>query len=75
MPRVLEIQNGEIDATEARKRIQEIDSRSIMTPEVQSLLGSLGEAQGGEIAVGTVEDGYRYIGGDPALSESWEPVQ
>lgn len=68
-------QNGEIDATEARKRIQEIDSRSIMTPEVQSLLGSLGEAQGGEIPVGTVEDGFRYIGGDPALQESWEPVQ
>lgn len=34
-------QNGEIDAVEARKRIAEIDSRSIMTPEIENLLGAL----------------------------------
>jgi hypothetical protein len=27
------------------------------------------------IAPGTIEDGFRYIGGDPAASTSWEPVQ
>ncbi|MGL4811912.1 MAG: hypothetical protein ACRCXM_09050 [Beijerinckiaceae bacterium] len=32
-------------------------------------------AVGGAIPVGTVEDGYRYIGGDPAQPESWEVVQ
>ena len=28
-----------------------------------------------DLAVGAVEDGYRYIGGDPSLPTSWEAVQ
>lgn len=37
-------QNGEIDAVTARKRIADIDSRSIMTPEMDALINNLGEA-------------------------------
>jgi hypothetical protein len=38
---VRQYQNGEIDAPTARRSISEIDQRSIMTPEIQGLLGSL----------------------------------
>lgn len=32
-------------------------------------------AAGAGTPVGTIEDGYRYKGGDPSLPESWEAVQ
>jgi len=34
-----EYQNGAIEAPEARKRMAELDKRSIMTPEVAAVLG------------------------------------
>ncbi len=42
---VAEYQSGAIDALEARKRIQEINGRSIMTPELKAILGGLDPAQ------------------------------
>jgi hypothetical protein len=34
-------QNGEISAVEARNAVNEIDKRSIMTPELKAILGNL----------------------------------
>src|SRR5699024_7911570 len=36
---------------------------------------SASPSQGAALAVGPVEDGYRYIGGDPASKSSWQPVE
>jgi len=41
---------------------------------VEAALKGGGQASGGP-AVGTVEDGYRFKGGDPSDQRNWEPVQ
>ena len=41
----------------------------------QELRSSHGQASVSAPAVGTVEDGHRFIGGNPADPSSWEPVQ
>lgn len=67
---------GEISAADARSKISEIDKRSIMTPELKKALEGVGtkpaEDNIGSPAVGTVMDGYRFKGGDPADQNNWE---
>ncbi|BDA86365.1 hypothetical protein Sa4125_39070 [Aureimonas sp. SA4125] len=76
-------QVGDIDAPEARRRLDEINRVSIMTPELRSMMGGAENAQdtgaGGTpraptIEPGTVEDGFRFRGGDPADAANWEAV-
>lgn len=55
-------QNGEIDASEARKRIKEIDSRSILSPELKGLLGAMDG--GGDLSTDDAEY-LRSLGLEP----------
>lgn len=55
---IQQYQNGEIDATAARTKIKEIDSRSILSPELKNLLGSMdGGAESGDMS----EDDAAYL--------------
>jgi hypothetical protein len=76
------------DARAMRQRLSEIDSRSIMTPELRRTIDLLGGAPGPEgtpapavegatppPAVGTIENGWRFKGGNPGDPNNWEKVQ
>jgi len=60
------------------RRLRELNERALRFRQ-----GRLSELEGGSRGgaassgpqVGTVEDGYRFKGGDPASPSSWEPVQ
>lgn len=71
-----------------RQRLSEIDSRSIMTPELRRTIDLLGGAPDPEgtpapavegatppPAVGTIENGWRFKGGNPGDPNNWEKVQ
>jgi flagellum-specific peptidoglycan hydrolase FlgJ len=77
-------QNEQIDAATARKQLDEINKRSILTPELKSAIeGISGEQKGaspsGDPAAppkaGDVQEGYRFKGGNPSDPNSWEKVQ
>jgi hypothetical protein len=70
---VRELQAMRISPDAARAQINEIDKRSILTPQLRQML-QFGEKQSGP-AVGTVQGGWRFKGGNPADRNAWEKVQ
>jgi hypothetical protein len=55
-------------------RAQAFDALQNRVNPLAEFAGSTAPASG-DLAVGTVEDGYKYLGGDPSLPTSWEAVQ
>jgi hypothetical protein len=73
-------QAGDISIGEARQAIAELDRTSILTDELKQALGGMGVEDIGDDSsesspqVGDVQDGYEYVGGDPADEKSWKKV-
>jgi len=65
-----EYQNGVIEAPEARKRMAELDKRSIMSPEVAAILGVDAPAEAAPSQAGGVPEGI-----DPADWQAMTPEE
>lgn len=71
-------QNEDMTIDEARAAMDELNSRSIMTPEMKRALvglGSDGAVGASPPQIGEEVEGYVYQGGDPSSPTSWTQVQ
>lgn len=65
--------NDEIDSKEARKQLNALNKRSIMTPEVKAAIKKIDP--GAVPKKGDEIDGYKFKGGNPADKNNWEKVK
>jgi hypothetical protein len=75
---VQQLRAGEIKRAEAFDRLQARKNplEGFKPPRGEAPAAEPAPAEaGGSLAVGTVEDGWEYIGGDPAQPESWREVK
>lgn len=67
-----------VSVGETRRKLNELDAKSIMTPEMKRSLvglGSDGEVGTPPPSIGAVVDGYKFNGGDPSSPTSWTKVE
>jgi hypothetical protein len=64
------------DSTDPQVGIRTLQEMQKRLSAGQAMLTSGGETQSseGDIQPGHIEDGHRYVGGDPASPSSWEPL-
>lgn len=63
---------------ETRRKMAELNQQSILTPDLRKAMGGLGASASPVQAgpqVGTVLDGFEYLGGPPDSPTSWRQVQ
>lgn len=73
---ITDYQNKLIGVDEARARMSDLNSQSIITPEMRQALLGIGAQPNGikpPPQIGEEQDGYIYQGGDPSLAGSWKP--
>lgn len=65
-------QAGEMTAADARSAMADLNSASVITPEMRQALAGVGANEPSAAPqVGTVVDGWVFNGGDPSLQSSW----
>jgi hypothetical protein len=77
-------QNGELDASQMRQRLAGLNRQSIASPALSAMIDAVGggaepltptaPAADDTMSPGTILDGHRFKGGDPAVEANWEPL-
>lgn len=68
-------QAGDLSIGEARAAMAKLNNTPLMTPEMRQALAGVGAVDPSQPpTVGTIMDGHRFMGGDPANPSSWEKL-